>query len=401
MSLLTWDRAPPTLVLMTAAATDLPAAPGSPSAAAVYEHLVRRGPHARTDLAAVLGLSHPTLTRLARELLENGLLRELPPRPQAKGRPQLPLDVAEEHVRLIGVKITATAVHTSVVTVRGQSLEELAAPLRRKDPDAVIATVTELCEALRSSHPRIAGVGIGLGGRVDDDGVVAPAELLGWEGPVPLRERLEQALGLPVSVRNDIHALLEGLAWFGAGRRHDSFVAITVGAGVAVGTVEGGVVRRGAGHTAGLTGALTTVTRDGRGVRLMDVACNDAVIEAGRERGVPGAGTGTPEQRLQAVLDAVRAGDPAARELAAEVGHAVAVSAAGVLGVLDPEALLLGGESVGLLRDDPAFAETLRSLLPAQQQDVVVRYLPDDFEDWARGAAVIAARRFITGTDPV
>ena len=377
-----------------------PTAPGSPSAAAVYELLVRGGPHARTDIAAELGLSHPTLTRLARELLEHGLLRELPPRQQGKGRPQLPLDVDEEHVRLIGVKVTASTVHTAVVTVRGQSLEELEAPLEGRDPDTVLAVIADLCTALRASHPRIAGVGVGLGGRVDDAGRVLQAELLGWTEPVDLGARLEAALGVPVSVRNDIHALLEGLAWFGAGRRYSSFVAVTVGAGVAVGTVEGGGVRRGRRHVAGLTGPLTTVTRDGRGLRLMDVACNDAVIEAAAARGLAGAAEGTAEQRLAAVLAAVRAGDPVALALAAEVGHAVAVSAAGVVGVLDPEALLLGGESVGLLRDAPDFAAVLREHLQPEQQDLAVRALPDDFDDWARGAAVVAARRFITGADP-
>ena len=81
-------------------------------------------------------------------------------------------------------------------------------------------------------------------------------------------------------------------------------------------------------------------------------------------------------------------------------GALAAAAAAGVVGVLDPEALLLGGESGGLLRDAPDFAAVLREHLQPEQQDLAGRLLPADVADWARGAAVVAARRFITGADP-
>lgn len=67
--------------------------------------------------------------------------------------------------------------------------------------------------------------------------------------------------------------------------------------------------------------------------------------------------------------------------------------------MLDPEALVLGGEGVGLLRLDPGFEHTLRSRLSRVMRDVDLRLLPDDFDDWARGAGVLAVRRFIDGAD--
>lgn len=370
----------------------LPAAPGSSSAGEVYEHLVRWGPHARTDLARLLGLSGPTLTRLTRELLEAGLLRELPPLPQLKGRPQQPLDVDEDHARFIGIKITAQSVYAAVVTVRGVALEELSTDLASADPASVVEETVALCAPLVAAHPRVAGVGVGIGAQVGADGAVAASAMLGWYEPFPLRAVLEERLGLPVSVSNDFHALLEGLSWFGVGRRHRSFAVITIGAGVGVGSVVETEVHRGRLHLAGLTGSLPTITRDGRGVPLRDVASTAHVLEAARARGAI-----APGQGLDALVDAARAGDEAALEVARDVAHAVAVAGAGLVGVLDPEALILGGEAVDLLRLGTDFPGALRARLTRAQRDVVVRLLPAEFDDWARGAAVIAVRRFIGG----
>lgn len=371
-----------------AGARVVPAAPATSTAGMVYEHLLRRGPHARTDLADQLGLSGPTLTRITRELLDAGLLRELPPRPRAKGRPQQPLDVDEEHARFLGVKITATDVYAAVMTVRGTEVAEARSALPGPSADDVVATTVALCSSLLAEHAPLAGVGVGIGAQVDETGAVLSSTLLPWDGPVPLRAQLEEHLRVPVCVGNDFHALLEGLAWWGIGRSYRDLAVITIGAGVGIGSVIDGQVHRGRRHLAGVTGRLSTITRDGRGVPLREVASTDRILAAAGEAGAGG---------LDQLIADARAGDAAALAVADDVAHAVAVAAAGLVGVLDPEALILGGEAVGLLDAGDWFEPTLREHLSRVMRDVEVLVLPDDFEDWARGAAVQAVRRFIAG----
>lgn len=379
-------------------------APGT--ASRIYEHIVRNGPLPRTDLARALGLSAPTLTRLARDMLDAGLLRELDPWPQGKGRPQLPLDVDDEYARFIGVKITRDAIYAAVTTVRGAVLQEISSPLASHGPGDVVDAAAQLCAPLIDAHPRVAGIGIGLAGQVEDHSRVLESHMLGWEQPVDLADAVRDRLGRPVSIVNDFHGLLHGLNWFGAGKRYGSFLLITIGAGVAVGVVQDGVVHEGRTHTAGLTGRIATATGDGRAVPLERAAGTDGVLATARARGVLGK-DGTLEDLLAlARVDAARDGDQRAdarditadaREIAADVAHAVAGAAAGFLGVLDPEALLLGGEGVELLHPRTGFDSALRDLLRPVQRDLQVRRLPADFDDWARGAAVIAVQRFIGG----
>lgn len=369
-----------------------PAAPASRSARQVYEDILRFGPRPRTDLAQRLGLSGTTLTRVTRSLLEDGLLRELDPRAPSKGRPQQPLDIDEDHAHFIGVKILPDSVLAAVVTARGIVREEIERPLAVHDPDGVLEATVEVCDALAGAHPRVAGIGVGLGGRADAEGTVVSSRMLEWQHPVPLGAQLQHRLELPVTITNDFRGLLHGLNWFEVGRRHSSFVLLTIGQGVAVGVVIGGRALDGRTHSAGLARSLHSVDRSGHGVLLDETVTTRAVLAAARDRGVLAA-----DADLSELLAGIRTGDADARDIAAEVSHVVQVAAAGVIGMIDPGALVLGGESVELLGRREDFVAHLCERLDPQQRDVEVRMLPPDFDDWARGAAAVALHRFISG----
>ncbi len=369
--------------------------PATDTARAVYEDIVRFGPRPRTELAVRLGLSGPTLTRVTRVLLDGSLLRELAPVPQPKGRPQEPLDVDEDHARFIGVKVTADSVYAAVTTVRGVVHEDLSAPLSRSTPDAVIAAIVDLASALVRAHPRVAGMGVSLGAVVPDGRVALQSQLLGWAEPVDLGSILEEALDVPVTVSNDIAALLQGIAWFGLGRSVRTLGAVTIGAGVAIGTIHEGQVMTGIGHRAGMTGVLPTRMADGTPTTLGRAAQTTEVLARARRRGVVGAHDGMPE-----LLGAARAGDERALGVVRDTATAVAVAVAALVAVTDPGAVILGGEDLPLLEMPGAgFEETLRALLPDEQRDLPLRTLSVDFDEWARGAAAIAIRSFIRGDD--
>ena len=81
-----------------------------------------------------------------------------------------------------------------------------------------------------------------------------------------------------------------------------------------------------------------------------------------------------------------------------DLARTLARAAAAVVAVVDPEAIVLGGETIDLvLAADGEFERTLRSSLPTAQRDLVIRELGGDFDQWARGAAVIAIQEFVGG----
>lgn len=372
----------------------LPASP-TPRARAAYEHVLRYGPRSRAELASVLGLSEATLTRLSRKLLEDGLLRTLPVRRSSIGRPQEPLDIAEDHARFIGVKVTASEVYAEVTTPRAEPREDVSLPLAGTDPDTVLATAASVVRDLAQAHPRVAGVGVSLAGRVSA-GRVLSSGLLGWDRPVPVEQLLGERCGMPVTVENDLYALLEGLQWFGIGRRYRSFVLVTVGAGVALGVVADGQVITGASHLAGLTERFPTVLEeDGvpRPVTLRDVVVTGPLLDRAVAAGAIRAGGNADDLRA-----AVAAEAPAALRVVRESAMAVGRVLGSAVALLDPDGLLVGGETADLLltAEDVLRAEVEAACSPRQTVPEL-RPLADDFDAWARGGAVIAIRRFVRG----
>lgn len=366
---------------------------GGESARAVYRDLLRFGPRSRRDLTSRLGLSAPTVTRVTRELLESGQLRPLETVARPKGRPQEPLDIEENHgPRFIGVKVTADDVHAVVTTVRGIVLEELVQHLAETSPAAVEAVIVELVQPLLEAHPRVVLVGVSLGGPVADRRVVLSSYLLGWEAEHDLGAALEARLHLPVVVENDLVAMVNGLHWFGMGRSYSSFVVLTVGAGIGAATVIDDRLVSGQNHVAGLTGRFPIGRRpDGTPLPIREVASTSSILRSARAAAVL-----TAEEGMGVLRRKLMAEDPGALEIARELAHALAAAAAGLAAVIDPEVIVLGGENVDMVRAaGNAFEDTLRGALSSAQQGLVVKVLSGDFEEWARGAAVIAIQEFV------
>ena len=370
---------------------------GGESTRAVYRDLLRFGPRSRSELSQRLGLSAPTVTRVSRDLLERDLLHPLDIVQQAKGRPHEPLDIEENRgPRFIGVKVTADEVHAVVTTVRANVLEELTLPLEDPAPQSIQETILLAVEAMIAAHPHVVGIGVGLGGLVAERRTVVSAHLLGWREPVELAAALEARVQLPVVVENDLIAMVSGLHWFGMGRSYDSFAVLTVGAGVGIATVVDGRIVRGRHHMAGLTGRLPIgVGPHGDPVAIREVASTQAVLRRAREQGVLAEGEGVEDLRTLLAL-----GHDGALSIATEMTRALAVAAVGLVAVVDPEAIVLGGENVDLLRAGaPTFEETLRQGLAGTQQELAIRTLSGDFDEWARGVAVIAVQALV-GVEP-
>jgi len=358
---------------------------------AVLAHLGAQGPSSRAELARVLAVSPALMTQLTKELLADGLVVELDHEPSQGGRPARRLGLAQRGGSAIGVKVVADHVAFVEVGLDGSVLRSASERF-----DAAASTVlTDLGLLLErfiagSRGGRLLGVGIGVPGSVDrqGDGVVVSPQL-GWN-QVPLGATLRRILQLPVIVENNVNALAMAERLYGTGRRHDSFLVVTIGTGVGAGIVVDGVVLRGAAGGAGEIGH-TPVLEDGPLCMCGNHGCLEALIgeaalvRQARERGIIAETAGMPA--LRAAADA---GDADAATLFGEAGHLLGRALAGIVHTLDPEFVILLGEGTSAwphwaLGFEPAFRS---SLLPARRGiGVAVETWQD--ESWAQGAAAL------------
>ncbi|MFH9729978.1 ROK family protein [Streptomyces sp. NPDC017260] len=378
--------------------------PLSPTERSVAIEVLVHGPLSRTELARRLDLSPGSLTRLTKPLIESRLLVEVPeagaPAGVRQGRPSQPLDVVTDSRYFIGFKITGDTVYGVVTTLRSEIVARHDRALTTHDPGGVADVLAEMAGELSRGRPRVAGIGIGVGGLVEGRAVVGESPFLGWRG-VPLAPLVEERTGLPVVVENDTAAFVEAETWFGAGRGLDRFVVLTIGAGVGYGLVLGGKrvpysgdEDRDFGRHWILDphGPLTPDGRRGSAVSLLTIPNIRYQVRAatGRDLG------------YEEILASAAAGEPMPARVVEEAGRALGTLVAQIANFVMPQKILLAGEGVGLMDVAGEVVEnTIRENRHPRAEPVGLETRVSDFHDWARGAAVLAIQVLVLGAAQV
>lgn len=364
---------------------------GEDSLAEFARTLLIHGPLTRQDLANRIGVSLPTLTRLTRPLVADGLVVELTdPQEGAVGRPNKPLDVQADARYFVGMKLTGDAAFAVLTDLRANELAHAEVGLNERSISSVVQVLISLMQRLESSIPeggRIDAVGVSLGGFVRDDGLITYARYLGWED-VDLRGPLEAALGVPVTLENDVVAVVAAEGWFGFGRGLTDFAVVTIGAGVGFGMVRDDRVVRNADARVGTLGHIP-LSDDGPTCSSGHVGCATALLtipslcaEASRyfNRLVTFEELLLVDQDDAFVTGMFNMAATALGKLLAMVAN---------ISLLDN--IVLSGEAVGLFRLRQNMVESEMSRY-REAENLPIRVLVDEssFIAWARGAAAIA-----------
>jgi glucokinase len=226
------------------------------------------------------------------------------------------------------------------------------------DAEAATRTIVAVARELMAGHGEVCALGIGAAGMVDLDGVMRFAPNVAWR-EFPLRERVEAGVGLPAYVDNDANVAAWGEHRFGAGRGSSHMLLVTVGTGIGGGIVSGGRLFRG-GH--GFAGEIGHFIVEPNGPRCgcgnrgcwEQMASGRAIDRLGRE-----AAALHPTSRLVELADgdptrvngrvvtaAAREGDPVALHVLTEVGRRLGEGIAGLVNILDPDLVVVGGGAI-------------------------------------------------------
>ncbi|MFG1999909.1 ROK family glucokinase [Spirillospora sp. NPDC048911] len=273
----------------------------------------------------------------------------------------------------IGVDVGGTKVAAGVVDDRGTILEKVRRPTPSTNPKETAEVIAEVVDLLKGKFEDVSAVGLGTAGFVDETrSTVLFAPNLAWREE-PIKQKVEEQVGLPVVVENDANATAWGEARFGAGRGEDFFVLITLGTGIGCGIIINGELYRGRfgiGAEAGHFRVVPEGRRCGCGNRgcWEQYASGNALVHEARElaRVSPAMagrllelGDGSPEGiNGPEITEAAREGDKAALECFRTVAQWTGQGLADLAAILDPGAFVLGGglSDAGDLLLDPVRA---------------------------------------------
>ncbi len=255
-----------------------------------------------------------------------------------------------------GIDVGGTTVKCGLFSTVGEVLDKWEIPSRTEDggknilPDVAEAILSKIQERGLDKE-EIAGVGIGVPGPVDDDGVIACAVNLHW-GRIDIVKEMEALTGLMVKAGNDANVAALGELWKGGGMGYHNMVMLTLGTGVGGGIIVNDRIFAGSQGAAGELGhvhvedAITDPCNCGNCGCLEQVASATGIVRLAREEL---EASDEPsllrdgEVSAKTVFDAVKQGDPLAIRVAERFGAYLGKAMASFAAVLDPEVFVIGG----------------------------------------------------------
>ena len=267
----------------------------------------------------------------------------------------------------IGIDVGGTKINAFRVARDGTIVERSSIPTPADDEAATLGAMVALARSLTT--PEVLAIGVGAAGMVDaTEGVLRFAPNLAWRN-LPIARRMRDALGLPCQVDNDASMAAYGEFRLGAGRGYRHLLLVTVGTGIGGGIVADGRLFRGANGFAAEIGHIIVEPRGplcGCGNRgcWEQVASGGAIGRMGRETVLEHprsllwrlADGDRSKVTGKIVTEAAQRGDEVSVGIVAEAGRRLGEGIAGLVNVLDPQVVVVGGGVIvaGDLLLDPA-----------------------------------------------
>lgn len=255
-----------------------------------------------------------------------------------------------------GVDLGGTTVKIGLFNPQGEVLEKWEIPTRKEDKGSHI--LPDIAEAVQNKMKEremqasdIIGVGIGVPGPVNDEGVIFKAANLGWD-VMNINEILGGLLGVPVKAGNDANVAALGEMWCGGGKGYQNMVLVTLGTGVGGGIIINGSILTGATGAGGEIGHIhmndeeTEACGCGNHGCLEQYASATGIVRlAKRKLAATTEDSVLRSQEISAktVFDAVKAQDKVAEEIAEEFGRYLGKGLANIAAVVNPQAFVIGG----------------------------------------------------------
>ena len=330
----------------------------------------------RVEIAKITGLTPATVSNITNKLLELKLIHVIGTGSSKGGRRPLILEFHPEAFYLAGLKIGISKTIAIIMDLHGKILLKKRLPsFEERAGSSVFKDILDLVHQVIAGSgvplEKIMGIGVSFPGLVDVEkgvGVYAP-RIPEWRD-VPLVELIRKEFSMFCTLENDSRASALGEARFGAGRGYRNSFFINMGPGIGSGIIVNGDLYRGSNTTAGEFGHIT-VNPTGPECVCGNRGCLEVMasglsivysamraVDSGRRTVIRDmVCKGGERITADMVVRAAREGDGVARSLIREAANYVGMALADVINLLNPDAVIIGGD----LSFDETFLEAVKT----------------------------------------
>ena len=382
----------------------------------VMEALRADGPVSRVEIGARTGLAPATISEITAALLAERLLRENRVVAAGRGRPRILLEINADGGRVMGVKLSTHQVTLSLTNFTGQAIDAVSLPLL---PEQL--GISAAADQGRRQHPRLSQQAAhgrrrhcpASASACRASSRAAPAPAAGAPcsaaSPPSFSKLLQERLGVPVVVENDVNLVALAERWFGRAR------VSTISASSRSSTASAWACISTAGSIAAAaawrpSSAMSAIARAGCPAAAASWAASRPMPPTMRWwRGPPGLIELGPLDDARAINEAIKEvtrraklGDARLRALFAEAGHALGLGIANLVNILTPERVLVTGE--GMRAEDllmrPLIDTFQANVLPFLRETTPLIWHAWGDEVWAQGAAALVLNERFAGAAP-
>lgn len=348
------------------------------NSAVVYRLIDQQGPISRIQIAEQSQLAPASVTKITRQLLERGLIKEVDQQASTGGRRAISIITENRPFHTIAVRLGRYDVTIALYDLQGKALEEAHYDLQEKTQESLEAALFHVISGFIASHQRrireLIAISVVLPGLVDPvAGIVRympHISVNNWQ----LVENLQRHFNVTSFVGHDIRSLALAEHYFGA--THDSLdsILVRVHRGTGAGILVNGQIFLGSNGNVGEIGHIQ-IDPLGDRCHCGNFGCLETVVaNAAIEQRVQHLlGQGYPSKlsidscTISAICKAANRGDALAREVIEQAGLNLGKALSIAINLFNPQKVVIAGE----------ITEAEKTLLPAIQRCINAQVLKE------------------------
>lgn len=324
----------------------------------IIAYMAVNGECTLSELTKELHISIPTITKLVQELVDENIVSDLGKVETPGGRRPNVFGLASSAIYFAGVNVARDNMAFLITDLQNNVIKEVVdtdfeLSDRPQCLEKICSNIENFISTCGVNRDKILGLGVSIVGRVNSQ--TGHSYKYFTSGDIPLREVLEQRVGIRVLLENDTRARCYAEYTCGKAKDESDVLYLHLGRGVAIGIVVNGQLYYGKSGFAGEFGHIPFFDNEiicscGKKGCLETEVSGVAIEDKMRELIGKGVNTILREKfdrgetvRIDGIIAAAKNDDNLSIELIEEAGEKVGKAIAFLINTFNPETVIVGG----------------------------------------------------------
>lgn len=326
------------------------------NSAAVYRLIDQQGPISRIQVADVSQLAPASVTKITRQLLERGLIKEVAQQASTGGRRAISLTTEVEPFHSVAIRLGRDYIQFSLYDLGAKELasayNEFFYTTEEELVEGLLAHLKSFIQDHQTSINQLIAIGVILPGLVNPEtGVVEYMPNITIDN-LALSDVIEKTFHVQCFVGNDVRGMALAEHYFGASKDCQDSILVSVHRGTGAGIIVNGQVFLGYNRNVGEIGhiqidPLGEQCQCGNFGCLETVAANPAIVERVNKlikQGYESSLTSLETIRISDVCEHANLGDELAKQSLVRVGNQLGKAIAITINLFNPQKVVIAGD---------------------------------------------------------